>query len=607
MAAPLLTAVVLAAALGDAAAPATGPVRLALVVGNNTPLPGRDAPLRYADDDAYKSAQVLAGAGVEVWLHARFDAETAERAAARGAVGVPRPPTMTALRESLLQIRERVAAARAAGQRAVFYFWYAGHGDIIDGEGAVALEDGLLRRSQLWGEVVATPQADLNHVIVDACRAYFVVFDRGRSVPREPIRQLAVSAIPEALARRTGVVLSTTGGEQTFEWEAVRSGVFGHEIRSGLSGAADIDGDGQISYLELAAFVDSANAALPDPAYRPTVTIRPPAEDALLVDLAAHRGVELVLERDLRQHLYVEDALGMRWLDLHPDGEREVRLRLPPGVRPGYLVAVADRREIALRHRGVHQVIGAKALRRRRAAKRGAAADAFEHLFGRPHGPPAYSRFSQSGEGNAASTPYADMVAELRRPGPAPARPARPAPRPPTPKRLAMVQREANLSDRLPFATGGASFVAEPPEGGETRHVKLFHGDEGIPYERFALLTLPAEERQRVREETSSLYTGDRVRAWLLVGGGSLAAVAGTGAAVYAFAAGVPLQERLIFGMGGINIAVIGALTGGVGIGDHLFTSLAEARRAKIAIDPARLEAGLRRYNEGEAPAKEAR
>ena len=591
----LLTLVVLGASAPGAAS--VEPLRLALVVGSNAPLKQGSAPLRYADDDAYKSARVLGGAGVEVWLHTRFDRETEEQAALRGMAGTPRPPTLEALRQSLAEIHTRVVAARQSGQPTVFYFWYAGHGDIVDGEGAVSLDDTPLKRSVLWREVIAGPDADVNHVIIDACRAYSVVFDRGVSVPRRPLGEVAVYAIPAALAARTGVVLASASSEQSYEWDALRSGIFGHEVRSGMLGGADVDGDGAISYLELAAFVEGANASLPDPVYRPTITVRPPAGQAALLDLRRHDGNALVLERDLRRHLFVEDAFGMRWADVHPAGDRELTLHLPKGTRLGYLVSVSDRTEARL-SASAHQIVRAADLRPRRSAQRGAATDAFEQLFARPHGAATLASFEQGPIGQAARTPYADLVAGLTVDD-KPAAVPRPTPFLRPLRQLTAIQRPVDLTDRLPFATGGTSFIAEPPAGGNARHVKIALGDESVSYDRFAQLALDPAAQQRVRDASDGLYTWDHVRAWTLTSIGGLAALVGGGAAIYAFAAGVPLRERLWFGLGGVNLALAGGAVAGLGIADHFCIGISEALRSRVAIDPAWLDQQIAGYNHG--------
>ncbi|MFH1808530.1 MAG: caspase family protein [Pseudomonadota bacterium] len=593
-----MIAALLGLVLGAAVEPPTA--SFALVVGSNQPLPGRSTPLRYADDDAYKTAQVLAGAGMQVWWHARFDEETAERAAVRGYAGTPRPPTWPALRQSLAEIAAGVAQARARGERSVFTFWYAGHGDIIDGEGAVSLEDGVLRRSSLWREVIATPGADLNHVVIDACRAYFVVFDRGAGVPRRPAPELAAAPIPEELARRTGVVLSSAGGEQSFEWEALRSGVFGHELRSALSGAADVDGDGRVRYVELAAFVERSNASLPDPAYRPHTTIRPPVDDDALIDLRRHSGPEIVLAPDLRRHLYLEDALGMRWADLHPAGDAPLSLRLPRGTRLGYLVAAREDREVRLRELDLVQRVDARDLRPRRTRARGAAEDAFDQLFGVPHGRDSLQRFAASDEGRAAARPYAELVAGLRSPPPEVATVRSRPPRPEAPRaHLSVLSRDLRWSDRLPLAAGGERFIAQPHEG-EARLVTPYIDGQPASYERFSMLTLDASTRQQVQKDTDALYLGDRVRAWSLVGVGGLGLLAGGSAAIYAFATGVPLRERLLLGMGGVNLALLGTLLCALGAADHIVIGVDQVRVARVAIDPALLERGAGHHDQAD-------
>ena len=71
-----------------------------------------------------------------------------------------------------------------------------------------------------------------------------------------------------------GVFLSTSADGEAFEWSEIQSGIFSHVVRSGLLGGADADGDGQVSYLELAAFVDTATTDVRNPNMRPHVFSR---------------------------------------------------------------------------------------------------------------------------------------------------------------------------------------------------------------------------------------------------------------------------------------------------------------------------------------------
>ena len=59
-----------------------------------------------------------------------------------------------------------------------------------------------------------------------------------------------------------GLLLSTSSARESHEWSGFESGVFSHEVRSGLYGAADADGDGRVSYAEIAAFPPKTAAGL---------------------------------------------------------------------------------------------------------------------------------------------------------------------------------------------------------------------------------------------------------------------------------------------------------------------------------------------------------
>ena len=96
------------------------------------------------------------------------------------------------------------------------------------------------------------------------------------ALPRGPggIRRPASGFVNlEAAARagHIGFLLSSSLSGETHEWAGFEAGVFSHEVRSGLYGAADADGDGRVTYPEIAAFVERANAAIVNQRFRPRV------------------------------------------------------------------------------------------------------------------------------------------------------------------------------------------------------------------------------------------------------------------------------------------------------------------------------------------------
>ena len=82
-----------------------------------------------------------------------------------------------------------------------------------------------------------------------------------------PTRTLKAFLEEEQLERypRAGVIVATSGDQETHEWSRYHGGILSHELRSALSGAADVNGDGRIEYSELRAFLAAANARVQEP------------------------------------------------------------------------------------------------------------------------------------------------------------------------------------------------------------------------------------------------------------------------------------------------------------------------------------------------------
>jgi hypothetical protein len=254
------------------------------------------------------------------------------------------PPRRAALERAVASAAAAVSDARAHGQPTALYFVYAGHGNVRDGESYIGLEDDRLTAADLERRVVGAVPADQIHVIIDACYSGLLARTRGPGGERRPLP--GFSRFPGlASDERIGLLLSTSSARESHEWDGFEAGVFSYEVRSGMYGAADADGDGQISYREIAAFVARANAAIPSERFRPDVYARPPRSGRALVDLrgALHRRIEI--DGSVGAHYLLETERGVRLLDLHNGAGQDVALVRPAAAGELYLRRVDDNRE----------------------------------------------------------------------------------------------------------------------------------------------------------------------------------------------------------------------------------------------------------------------
>lgn len=365
-------------------------VRLAIVVGNNGSATLGRAELRYADDDAAKYAALFATSTAEdVELLARFDADTARLFPAQAKKAVA--PTRVAIDAAVGRMAARAKAARDQGDRVVFTFVFAGHGDVEEGRGFLELEDGRFFREDLESMLTKVP-ADRAHVFLDACNSVYML------VARKPggTRFTTPEEIERSMAARlahVGTFVSTSADAQVYEWSRIESGVFSHSLRSGLSGAADLDGDGRVTYAELRAFVRISAAGVPNARFRPRIYARGPGgrdDEVVFEPRAAGEGRKVSLSAGTERRVTLLDADEVPLIDVRLEKGFGTNVYVPrpePERRTMTLVehedGKAERRvELAFAETGSTEEAPAKPALAARTAGR-----PFELLFAVPFGP----------------------------------------------------------------------------------------------------------------------------------------------------------------------------------------------------------------------------
>lgn len=346
-----LLAIALMAPLSAAHAEGGELQRFLIVVGHNSALDDSIAPLRYADDDAGRTYELLARGADRATLLTTFDAESQELFP--HLVPISREPTRRNLLGALEDTYEAIQAAQANGDETVLHVFFSGHGQTRDATGSHAylnLADGAWTRSDMLDEIVRPQVADFTHLVVDACNAFFMVHGRGWEDDAEAdpayadsVEEYLSSATAVRQYPRVGLFLSTTGEAEVHEWGQFQAGVFSHQFRSAIVGAADVNADGGLTYDEIAAYVAAANAAVTTPDARLSVYASPPEQNRSVsfLEVDAVATTTLVIDAGPPDRLSLSDERGNPYAEITTAGDRAVEIALASGGRTdsGYLVS----------------------------------------------------------------------------------------------------------------------------------------------------------------------------------------------------------------------------------------------------------------------------
>ena len=217
-AAALLLAVVLAGGTARAAVH-----RFAVLVGSNRGEPDEDT-LRYAETDAGKLRDVLVDLG-------GFAPEN---------VALLQGQNAEAVQQALAATNDRIRAL-AGGDEAVLLVYYSGHADAR----ALHLGGSHLPVVELESAVRAST-AGARILVVDACRSGSLTRVKGARRGRG----FAIALDEQLAAQGTVFLTSSAATEDAQESDELRGSFFTHYLVSGLLGAADAGGDGQVSLAE---------------------------------------------------------------------------------------------------------------------------------------------------------------------------------------------------------------------------------------------------------------------------------------------------------------------------------------------------------------------
>jgi hypothetical protein len=315
----------------------------AILIGNNAPPAEQQKnlrPLRYADDDVIRVYHFMSRIVSKAWLLTVADQTTQRRYP--DISGKTEIPTKENLNRAVKSLSALLARDAAAGIKSTVFLYFSGHGthDAMGVPGLVLQDGQQLTREILYRKIIDRLDADFIHLFIDACYAEGVVGSRGlfeneanaTRVSLTNEEQRAIASVDTNRYPSIGIFVSSSASRQSHEWSKLESGVFTHVVLSGLSGLADINGDGKIAYSELYAFAAAASRSVKKELARVEVVARPPArnQNEPIVDMSnISHAAFLTGNMSRLGHFHVELENGERFIDGHLSGIETSRFWVP--------------------------------------------------------------------------------------------------------------------------------------------------------------------------------------------------------------------------------------------------------------------------------------
>jgi len=283
------------------------PVWLALAIGQEEGGAG-NARLRYAERDARRMYDAFTTLGDVLPSRAYLVVNA----------------SADAVRQALKEIQGRTRELVAAGREPILVVYYSGH---ADGQ-ALRLGATPLPHWELRALLAAIP-ARLRLLVIDACFSGALIRLKGAAV-EEPF------ALTDAAIEGQVILTATGPGEPAQEWDALGGGLFTHHLISGLRGAADRDGDGDVTLFEAHSYaydrtLSHSTRTRVGPQH-PTHEIDVRGTGDLVLTHPGRRGSSLLLARGLSGRYVISTADGGELVaEAEKRAGKPMRLALPPG------------------------------------------------------------------------------------------------------------------------------------------------------------------------------------------------------------------------------------------------------------------------------------
>lgn len=293
------------------------PYAYGVIIGTNAGGAGQQ-PLRYAEDDARRVAQVLR----ELGRYGQAD------------LRVLLSPDVARVFATVDDVAAKMRAHQAKGEQALLVFYYSGHARAS----SFSLGAEELAIAQLRDRLREIPST-MTLVVLDACQSGQFARTKGA----QPAADFSYNSVSRLTTKGVAIMASSSAQELSQESDELKSSYFTHHLVAGLRGAADADADGRVSLDEAYRY-----------AYRRTLASTSETQVGgqhvtLETDLSGQGDVPVTYPAAARSQLELPGPLDARVLVQHrASGSVAAEVQKAPGA-PLRLAFVAGSYEVLVR------------------------------------------------------------------------------------------------------------------------------------------------------------------------------------------------------------------------------------------------------------------
>lgn len=235
-------------------------------------------------------------------------------------------PSSILLKQSFLHLKNIIQQAKRKAQRTEVLFYYSGH---ADGDSkSILLNEEKYKFTELTNDI-KNLSCDVHIAIIDSCASGVLIRSKGGKIISPFIIDTAHNQEGYAF------ITSCTDKEQSYESDKIESSFFTYALKAGLRGAADQDGNGNVTLNEVYDYaynetIKQTQLEATDPQH-PSYSIDMVGTGNIILTDIRENTSRIIVSKPVTGIIFIYDYLGNLILEFNKQNKKKTEICLSAG------------------------------------------------------------------------------------------------------------------------------------------------------------------------------------------------------------------------------------------------------------------------------------